>query len=320
MLYFLGNYFNLIFLVAMVIIPIATYFFCLFLSHTVKLSISGATFVEKRGDEFVFNIELNNSTFLFTNNCVLFVNVDNSLFDETTTHTLNIPINPFTTTAVSYPVKSSHCGIVNIHISEIIIYDLLGIFSFKKNVNIQKEIPVFPDYSCIDDSFGMDFSDGYNELEESTSKGNDSSEVSDVREYIPGDKLQNIHWKLSAKKDLLMVKEHISLTSSQLMFYIELAKLEDELLDSILDYAYGIGYKLCNENIPFTFIWYSVRKKECICHTILNKTQLHDTLFQILYEVPIENYEEIRENIGRFTSHKKYIIIGADYVLEKEKK
>lgn len=43
-------------------------------------------------------------------------------------------------------------------------------------------------------------SQGMNEAEESRKKGHDFSEVVDVREYQPGDKLQNIHWKLSAKK------------------------------------------------------------------------------------------------------------------------
>ena len=41
---------------------------------------------------------------------------------------------------------------------------------------------------------------------ESKKKGYDFSEVTGIREYIPGDKLQNIHWKLSAKKDILMVR------------------------------------------------------------------------------------------------------------------
>lgn len=318
MFYFLGNYFNLLFVTAMVIIPIATFFFCRFLSNQVSVSITGASLVEKRNDEFVFHIDINNRGFFFTNNCVIYVDIHNSFFDETTTHSINIPINPFSKNSVSYPVKSRHCGVITIKINDIYIYDLLNMFSLKKKVNVTREIPIFPDYTIIDDNFSMDFSKGYTNLEESTSKGHDSSEVSDVREYIPGDKLQNIHWKLSAKKDILMVKEHVSLTSSQLVLYVELALLEENLLDLILDYTYGIGIKLCNENVPFTYIWYSTRKKECISHTVLSRTQLNDAIFEMLYETPFDDYEYIRNNITRMTGYENFITIGADYVLEKK--
>lgn len=37
--------------------------------------------------------------------------------------------------------------------------------------------------------------------------GTDVSQIFDVREYRPGDRLQRIHWKLSAKSDGLLVRE-----------------------------------------------------------------------------------------------------------------
>lgn len=318
MFYFLGNYFNLIFLAALIIIPFVSFFACMLLVSSVTADISGASIVENRHDEFLFHVTLKNSSLLFTNNSILYVTISNPLFKESVTHTVNLPINPLGMTSVTYPVTSSHCGIVTITLSRLYIYDFLNIFSFKKMLDITREIPVFPDYSILDGDFSMDFSEGYNSLEESRSKGNDTSEVSDVREYIPGDKLQNIHWKLSAKKDILMVKEHISLTSSQLLFYIELASTENDILDHILDLAYGIGIFLCNNNIPFTFLWYSSKKNECCSSTILNSTSLKDTIFEILYETPLDNYMEIRDRIKVLSGHENYITIGADYVLEKE--
>ena len=40
--------------------------------------------------------------------------------------------------------------------------------------------------------------------------GTDVSQIFDVREYRPGDRLQRIHWKLSAKSDGLLVRETVS--------------------------------------------------------------------------------------------------------------
>ncbi|MDD6571791.1 MAG: DUF58 domain-containing protein [Thermoflexaceae bacterium] len=318
MFYFLGNYFNLIFLCALIIIPFISFFSTVLLVPFVSADITGASVVEKRHDEFLFHVTLKNSSFLFTNNSVLHVTIKNPLFEESETHTVNLPITPFHPVSVTYPVSSAHCGIVTITLSELYIYDMLNIFTFQKKLDLTREIPVFPDFSIVDNDFSMDFSEGINNLDESQSKGNDTSEVSDVREYIPGDKLQNIHWKLSAKKDILMVKERLSLTSSQLLFYIELAYTKENLLDTILDYAYGIGFFLCNHNIPFTYMWYSARKKECRFCTILNSSTLKDTIYEILYEIPLENYMEIRDSIKTLSGHENYITIGVDYVLEKE--
>lgn len=318
MLFFLRNYFNLLFFAALIIAPIFSFVCVLFLRKNVKLFFSGAAFVESRQNEFKFSIHADNSSILFANNCVIFVTVSNELFGEKTTHSINIPINPLMESVVDYPVKSPHCGVITISIDSICFYDLFNLFRFTKNVNITHEITVFPDREILDDDFTMDFSKGYNNLEESTIKGNDTSEVSDIREYIPGDKLQNIHWKLSAKKDMLMVKEHISLTSTQLLFYIELADLRNQTLDFILDYAYGIGAYLCNENIPYTFLWYSVKRKECRSYLILDTEHLKEALCEILYETPFANYKEIRQQIPMMCGHENFITIGADYVLEKE--
>ena len=49
-------------------------------------------------------------------------------------------------------------------------------------------------------------SSGMTEVEESNRRGSDFSEVSDIREYTPGDRLRDIHWKLSARQEEWMVK------------------------------------------------------------------------------------------------------------------
>ena len=38
-------------------------------------------------------------------------------------------------------------------------------------------------------------------------KGNDPSEMFDIREYVPGDDVRSIHWKLSSKTDSLIIRE-----------------------------------------------------------------------------------------------------------------
>lgn len=63
---------------------------------------------------------------------------------------------------------------------------------------------------------------GVAELTESTRKGNDHSEVSEIRAYVPGDRPRDIHWKLSARQHELMVKERVSLSGSEHVLLLDL--------------------------------------------------------------------------------------------------
>lgn len=318
MLYFLGSYFNLIFLSVQFFIPLFTYLDAFFLKKHIKMSIQGATIVDNRRDNFIFSLTLSNNSLFFANNCTIYINIANRLFNEKSSHSVNIPVNPFLDTAVTYPVSSSHCGVININVEDVVINDLLNIFSFHTGIKASREIVIMPDNTLIDDILSYDFSQGYTDVDESTFKGNDGSEVSDIREYIPGDSLKDIHWKLSAKKQLLMVKEHMSVTSARLLFYIELADNEEHILDSILDYAYGIGTYLCSVNTIFSLMWFSSEKNDCIVRTVTSNNELTDTIMEILYESPVNDYMDIRNTVKVLSGHENFITIGVDYVLEQK--
>lgn len=318
MLLFLGNYLYFILLATMVVVPLATFLMVEGLRPQVNVVARGASYVEQRGDEFLFALEVSNRSIFFANNALMDLKITNSLTGDEFTHTINFPINPLQVTKIEYPLKSDHCGIISVDIDHLYLFDLLNFFKIKKHLGLHHEIPVLPNPIVLDNLDDLDFTEGYSNLEESHVKGNDTSEVSEIREYIPGDKLQNIHWKLSAKKDNLMVKDHISLTSSQLILYVELAKTEDHLIDSILDYTYGIGQYLVQHGKPFSLLWYKSSHKECASQLILNSTTLRDCITEILYQQPFTNYQEIRELIPALTGHNNFITIGVDLCLKKE--
>ena len=75
-------------------------------------------------------------------------------------------------------------------------------------------------------------------------RGNDFSDVQEVREYIPGDKLMSIHWKLSAKRDILMVKDRVSMSDHQLVIVPELFIDQPVNLAAILTMTYSVILEL----------------------------------------------------------------------------
>ena len=52
--------------------------------------------------------------------------------------------------------------------------------------------------------------------------GDDPSQIFEIRDYRPGDKMQKIHWKLSAKSDSLIVKEYSEPVGFAIVIFVNL--------------------------------------------------------------------------------------------------
>lgn len=122
---------------------------------------------------------------------------------------LLLPIQERNSQSVAFKLNSKFCGMLNIRCSHITIYDPLKIFKFRIPCNIVKEIPILPEGHEIGGQ--VCFTDRINDESNVFSEhkpGDDPSEIFDLRDYNPGDKLNRIHWKLSSKKDAFIVKDY----------------------------------------------------------------------------------------------------------------
>ncbi|MBO4636704.1 MAG: DUF58 domain-containing protein [Clostridiales bacterium] len=103
----------------------------------------------------------------------------------------------------SIPIDTSHCGSFEYLIHDIRIYDLLGFFCFKKLHDSSHKILVLP--RPVIPTVKPDLN-GYKakNIKPALFPG---SEIYDIRDYVPGDPMKTVHWKISAKKDKLLVKD-----------------------------------------------------------------------------------------------------------------
>ena len=100
------------------------------------------------------------------------------------------------------------CGEEHIICREIVLYDVFGITSVRLTPMTEQIVVVVPQSVPIQ-LLERTASSGNSEGEQNDyrKRGNDSSEVFDLREYRAGDDARAIHWKLSSKLDKLVVKE-----------------------------------------------------------------------------------------------------------------
>ena len=123
------------------------------------------------------------------------------------------------------PVNTEHCGSYAYRLTWLSVYDLFGLFCVKTNLNktheiLVKPVPVMP--SVMPDMYGFKAKN----LRKSKQPG---AEIYDIREYQIGDPLRSIHWKMSAKKDALLVKEPLEEYGGHSRVLLRLTDDRDEM-------------------------------------------------------------------------------------------
>ena len=100
------------------------------------------------------------------------------------------------------------CGKVTFRCTAIHIQDIFGLFRMQVAPFQEVCTVIYPHLLQLsteisDTTIGTTRNDGLMQ----NRKGSDPSEMFDIREYIPGDDVRTIHWKLSGKTDQLIVRQ-----------------------------------------------------------------------------------------------------------------
>lgn len=162
------------------------------------------------------------------------------------------------------PVVMDNCGNVSITVEKVRIYDYLNIFAWTigKHFGTQDVLVLPPTKEMY---LGKD--KWYNETSADSDrfstykKGDDPSEIFDIREYADGDKIQRIHWKLSSKTGDLMVKEGSLPLMKEIHIFIDLCATgtkqeRNDKINRLIQGVYSIAMFMIESGIPQAYIWY----------------------------------------------------------------
>ena len=169
----------------------------------------------------------------------------------------------------------------------------MGFISLKKKCDLSCQTVVLPQNETVRDIDMTDMSRGMTESEETVKRGHDFSDVSDVREYIPGDKLMSIHWKLSAKRDILMVKDRVSMSDQQMVVLVDLSG-SDEEIDEIVNVSYGLISTFVREQTYVKLLWWSEGRALFDERQIMSPDDLSDAYEAMYYETIYKDLDRIK--------------------------
>jgi uncharacterized protein (DUF58 family) len=237
----LSSYYLWMFAVIMLLYPIISIIAAVIIQKYVNIKLNAGQAFAFKQDELPMQVCLSNSSFAFCLSCNVFLKIINSFYGDNGGITVSLPVKPRSESSMYLPLSADRYGTYIFKIQEFSIRDLFGMIEIHKKAADELSITILPD---IDKTANADVSSFFSymtETEESNAKGNDFSEISDIREYVPGDKLRDIHWKLSARVQKYMVKERISVAGSEMVILIQFSD-NPVSADKILEAVWGISH------------------------------------------------------------------------------
>ena len=123
---------------------------------------------------------------------------------------------------INNTVRFPYRGSYDIGVESVYVYTLLGTLAFRLDVDNYAHVTVLARKMTLERDFAKDMTD--DALTSSERRNTpDISEPSDIKDYVPGDPIKSIHWKLTSKSQDIKVRKYDSVEQKHTYIFCDLA-------------------------------------------------------------------------------------------------
>lgn len=281
----------------LITVPIFMLFFLILMRKSIHVSVDSKNPLAEKDDidkpaRAVITLSIENrSRFLPLTKGIAKVRYENTFSGEKGKLKIRFSVDTGKKRDRRIPVVMNNCGNVAITVEKVRIYDYLNIFAWTIGKRFETQnILVLPPMKEM--YLGRDR--WYNETNEDSDrfslykKGDDPSEIFDIRDFMDGDKIQRIHWKLSSKTGNLMVKEGSLPLTKAVHIFMDLCVLgekeeRDHNVNLLVQGAYSISMFMIEHGIPQVFIWHDKKNGVIREYSVEQEEELY-WMFQELFK------------------------------------
>ncbi len=204
------------------------------------------------------------------------------MFHDIQRRTLRIPLGD-RQTRFSFSLPQNLCGAVRFRCKALQLWDLLGLFHASCARFPEVQTILFPETPPLDltisnVAIGSANTEGFMQ----NRPGGDPSEVFDIREYVPGDDVRSIHWKLSCKTDTLICRQPSDPSHYDVALLPDLClahrsgPVTHQELNAAVALVIALGEQLLAEGIPFCLVLPAPQELQIL--EVQSAVQLHQQL------------------------------------------
>ena len=147
-----------------------------------------------------------------------------------------------------------YAGRIEVDITSFVVYEPLHLFCLTGCGVRDGGVVAYPIPEAAPDEEIYSVVEGFPREEELNKRGTDYNPDYEIREYIPGDELKSIHWKLTAKQNRLMVRERLQSGKHKINVLLPLTDDRQEN-DALVDALYYLVGLLFEKEFPVQLYW-----------------------------------------------------------------
>lgn len=245
----LRSYFLCLAAIIMTVCPLFSVTGLFFLVDKIHSVIRSSQETAEKEQTLLVEILLKNPVWYSALDCRIQLKTENLFYGTSSMITVSMPVKMHGKSVLQLPVQGKELGRICFRCESLRIQDMLGMIYCETEIHTECDVCIIPDSGKLEEIEVTGFLSGAAETEESQSKGSDFTEISDIREYIPGDRIRDIHWKLSAKQEIWMVKERIAMAGSEMVVLAEIP-FQKQQTELVLEMVYRLCRKLIVESRP----------------------------------------------------------------------
>lgn len=228
----------------------------------------------KRGGDASLRLYSGKGCFLPTPVCLIRYRCEDMVWDQTAEKKLRL--GAWKEHTIVLP--TGHCGTYGCTVTRGRILDYMGLFAFPLPLPQAGTLMVLPRQKMPQPLPNLT---QFQSKSYRPKHGGGFSEIHDMREYRPGDSLRDIHWKLSAKTDDLIVREAQEPNRGQTLLTLDLCGSRAQL-DEKLDILCWLSRWLLGHDAAHLVCWLDGRTLEPQTASVACQEDLDGLITQLL--------------------------------------
>ncbi|MBQ2982465.1 MAG: DUF58 domain-containing protein [Lachnospiraceae bacterium] len=304
---------------------VLSFFILLYRKYTIKGSIKIPIGISEEGKSNLVKLVITNKGFLQISRLKAIIYVEDTLLKKKKKYVMKVAALLKGTHAYESNISFSSPGNYEITFKALRVYDITGLLYRNVKVRKWKNIQVMPNIHDVPITLteGTKHFYGESDTYEDSRAGHDNSELLQIREFKAGDRLQNIHWKMSAKQDELMVKENSMPRSCPVVLFLDFKgdKAHRKNMISFIEIASSISFSLMDAGCMHYVAWYSEADMDITRVKIDNEASLYYFIELAMKNKWETNKEDISVRYGEKYYMEPYIwklALDEELVLKKQ--
>ncbi len=158
----------------------------------------------------------------------------------------------------TFSINCAHCGTLIIRADEVTARDWLGLTCFPCQVSGGASLLILPDLYPVRVNQSSLFSAPLREERPGQQRRNGpETENGGVRDYVPGDPVRRIHWKLSAKTDRILIREEERPLAGTILLLLETSGYGNDPgdMDGAAEALLSVSRTLAEEGAAHSVSW-----------------------------------------------------------------